>query len=454
MPTYTYTTLAAVRQQLADRLYDSGMVFWSSAELTLYIQESLQTWNAFTSFWRNDFTFNTGSGTMWYDLTDTGAMPNTLRPLTTTDQHIYTIMQYHLLEPAVWNPWTGASLQFTADDLLKAVQRRRDEILGMTGCDQNISTVGAVAGRITLNDLIIDVRRLTYLPNSPGTPSVVWEDDVWSEQSFDPLFTLNPAGIPFAYRMSTTPPLAFETNCPPAFAGNYELITTNADVALTTATPTIISIPDDWTHVLKWGALADLFGRESNAKDPLRQEYCEQRYQMGLKLLEMAPALLAMRIANVPLQVDAVRAADLYNPSWQSATPGQPTVALHIGLNLLAFSPPPNATYSMTATVVQNAPLPVADGDFIQLSRNDLDAIIDYAQHLAALKMGGAEFTNTMPLFRRFMDQAQGYNAKLDEMAEYTSVIYQLSLRQDQMFPVATPSDDSSALPPPVVMPK
>lgn len=440
-PTYTYATFAFAKQQVADRLYDSGKVFWTDTELGLYIKEALQTWNALTAFWRDDFLFNSVSGTRWYDLTDTTAMPNTLRPQTVTDQDIFTVIQYHLLEPPLWNPWMGASVQFTEDDLLEAVQRRRDEILSTTSCTQTRRTVGAVNGRITLNDLVIDMRRMAYLPNLPGVNSTVWPDDTWAEQSFDPLFTLNPTGVPDIYRMSIQPPLAFEVNRPPAFAGSYELLTVDAGAALTIGTPTVIPIPNDWTHVLKWGALADLFGRESNAKDPLRQQYCEQRYQMGLKLLSQAPALLALCVANVPVQIDSVRAADLYDASWQSAADAKPTKAFYSGLNLIALAAEPDAAYSLTATVVENAPLPVADGDFIQLSRDDLDALIDYAQHLAALKMGGLEFSNTIPLFQRFMDQAKLYNAKLAELGEYTSILYGLGQRENQMNPPAAPID-------------
>lgn len=441
-PTYTYAQLSFVRQQLADRLYDSGMVFWSSAELTTYLQEALRTWNALTAFWRGDFTFPSQAATTWYDLTDQANLPNTLRPLTITDRDLYTVMQYHLLEPIAWNPWTGASVQFSESDLQNAVQRRRDEILSTCGCTQTRRIVGAVAGRITLNDKVIDVRRMAYLPNSPSSPSVVWPDDTWAEQSFQPRYTTTPAGTPSQYLMSTQPPISFDVDRPPAYAGSYELLTVDAGAALDVATPTLMPIADDWTHVIKWGALADLFGRESNAKDVLRQQYCEQRYQMGLKLLSNAPALLAMRIGNTPLQIDSVRSADLYNTSWQALAAGTPGIALHSGLNLVALSPVPDAgPYTLTATVVENAPVPTVDADYIQLGRDDLDVVIDYAQHLASLKMGGEEFSVTIPLFKRFMNQAQIYNAKLKELGEYTTAIYNLSQRENDMNPVAQPVD-------------
>jgi len=139
--------------------------------------------------------------------------------------------------------------------------------------------------------------------------------------------------------------LSFDTDASPSFGGSYELLTVEAGGALsfTSIPPSTFTIPDDWIHVIKWGALADLFGRQSNAADPLRQSYCEQRYQMGLKLLMDAPALLAMRVNNVPTQISSVRGADLYNTSWEGADQSSPREIYHAGLNLVALSPPPDS---------------------------------------------------------------------------------------------------------------
>jgi len=446
------------------------MVFWSSAELTVLIQSSLRTWNALTGYWRNDYTFQSQQGVTWYDLTDTTAMPNTLRPYTVTDLSVYQEILYHLLEPI-----TGpVSLQFTTDDIVQAVQRRRDEILSVTSCTQTLRTIGAVAGRITLPDTVIDVRRMAYLPTESvltgkgyGTgrygfglygksaspridipkPSVLWPEDTWAEQSYDPLYTLNPAGTPtkpLTYIMSTQPPLSFDTDAPPSFGGSYELLTVEAGGPLSFTSPSTFTIPDDWVHVIKWGALADLFGRQSNASDSLRQGYCEQRYQMGLKLLSDAPALLAMRVNNVPTQVSSVRGADLYNTSWEGAEQSTPSEIYHAGLNMIALSPPPdagvnNVPYDMTATVIENAPVPVNDDDFVQVGRDDLDCILDYATHTAMFKAGGTEFMSTIPLFQRFQKQAALYNRKLLEIAEYNSMLRWVSQMEKSQNPVEQP---------------
>lgn len=442
MPIYSYITQSTCLQEIANRLYDSTMTFWTSAELALYLNESLRTWNALTGYWRGDFIFPSAANVTWYDIL---SLTNTLRPYTVTDANLYVLMQYHFLEPPLGiNPWPATgSLQFTADDFLNAVQRRRDELLSLTGCTQTQSTVPAVAGRIQLSDSVIDVRRMAYIPSAlfpTQVTSVMWPEDAWAEMSFNQSYLQSPAGTPFAYLLSTQPPISFDTDAPPAYAGNYELLTVNAGAALSAATPSTLLIPDDWTPVLKWGAMADLLSREWQAKDIPRAQYCEMQYRMGVAAMLSSPALLQMRINNVPMQIDSVRAADQYNTGWEGATPGTPDTCYHSGLNLFALSPIANAnTFSMTATVVENAPLPTLPGDFIQVSRDDLDAIIDYAQHLSSFKMGGAEFLQTMPLMQRFLKQAAVYNAKLMEIGEFTAMLKGLSRLEEDLNPCMTP---------------
>ena len=442
---YNYLTFSQAKSELALRLFDPTKQFWSDPELGLYLIEALRTWNSLTSYWRGDFIFPTHQAVTWYDLTDAINLPNTLRPLTVKDTDLYSMMQYHLLEAVAWNPWTGVSAQFTPQDFLSAVQRRRDEILSVTGCTYTRRVLPAVSGRILLPDTVLDVRRLAYLP-AIGSPSIIWPDDTWSEQSFNRNYTLQPAGTPSTYLMSTEPPLTFDPDRAPGFGGLYELLTVEAGAALSAAAPSTFPIPDDWTYVIKWGALADLLSRESNAKDTLRAAYCEQRYQMGLQLLGQAPGLLAMRIANlsVSLQIDSIREADLFTTSWEAGAPGRPSAIHNGGLNLFAVDPVPDVgPYSMLATVVQNAPVPVLALDNVQVARADLDAVLDYAQHLAAFKQGGAEFLATMPLFQRFLQQASVYGLKLAELGSFTRELYRLAQGDEDFNPRMAPAPGS-----------
>lgn len=435
---YTYANLSDTLTALGNRLYDPDHVFWSADELIVYIHEALRTWNALTGFWRAEFAHATTASKTWYDIADATDVPETLRPFTITDDALYVSMEYSLLEPPTGATWTG-SLQFNAAEMTQALMNRRDEILSATGCTISIQTPAAIVGRIYLDDKTIDVRRVAWLPVTvPGgyvnTP--LWPDDTFALAAYQRDYTVAPQGQPTTYQQSTEPPLSFDVDVQPAVPGTYEVLSVNAGETLPAPIPpALLRIPDDFTWVAKWGVLADLLNRDSNARDPMRAKYCEMRYQHGLALLLNAPAVLETRVANLPLDDDSVQNQDNFNTFWQ-AQGGQPDTSLSAGLNLVGLSPVPDGVYSITFTVVQNAPVPLQLSDKIQLGRDDYETMLDYAQHIASFKMGGAEFTATIPLLQRFLKQAALYNSKLLALGEYMKAIYELSSQQAAANPV------------------
>lgn len=463
MPTFQYIRLGAARQQLANRLYDAGQVFWSAPELNLHIVEALRTFNAYAAYWRSDFEIRPVPGVQWYDIP---FLANSLRPYTVTDQILYPYIQYALLEPApvtVLNPWTGASLQFSTDDLVQSLARARDLILAEAGCTYTRRLVPATAGRTQLSDLTIDLRRVAYIPAtgsgygvgtygagpygiSASLAFTMWPEDAWALEAFRRKANLRPAGNPQYYSQSTQTPIAFDADRPPGAGGQYECLTIEAGPSLTATSNVTLAIPDDWTHVLKWGVLADLLTRDSNAADDIRAQYAQSRFKMGVRMLQSAPSLIGLRNQNTgaTLQVEAVKTLDFYKRSWQSGFPGPPKSVGIAGLNLLALTPIPDAgPYSFVATVVENAPVPTADTDFVQCNRGDLDAILGYAQHIASFKQGGAEFLATLPLYDRFLRQASLYHLKYAELGEYTSFQLGLAQLQESAAPRKSTDDDN-----------
>lgn len=444
---YSYLTLLQARGQLAARLYDtSSNLFWSDAEKNQYIIEALRTWNSLTSMWRSEFVFQTAVNITWYDIT---SQANSLRPFTLTDNHLAQVIEYHLLEPltaAYPLNWTG-SAQFAITDILNAIQRRRDEVLSVTGCTITQQLVAAVPGRTFLPDNTIDIRRIAWLPvaNPVGYTNVpLIPDDQWSQQSFETDYTVQAPGTPSSYRQSTEPPLSFDTDIPPALPGNYDVLTVNAGAALSSVASTLLGIPDDFAWVIKWGALSDLLNRESNAKDPYRAAYCDMRYKQGLSLLLNSPALLYARLNNIPMDIESVQNADNFRVGWQAETASQPDTLLTAGLNMVATAPIADAIYGITAMVVENTPVPVIDSDLIQASKGDLEAILGYAQHLASFKMGGQEFMSTLPLLDSFHSMAMLYNSKLKELGEFTQPTYEQSKLQKETNPTYQEGDPVS----------
>lgn len=421
---YSYITFAQAKQALAQRLTDTGMQFWGDAELGAYIKEALQSFNAFANFYREEFTFNTQANITWYDLANATQLPNTLRPLSETDQTLISLIEYHLLEPqtpAYPLTWTG-SLQFNVADILNALQQVRDEVLSESLCTITEGLIAAIPGRTFLVQTTLGLRRVVWIP-TPGfgyNANMLVPSDLWAQQSFEAGFPQLVPGIPKTYRLSTEPPLAFDVDIQPAVPGQYDVLTINAGLDLSDQIASVLPIPNDWCWVAKWGAIAQLLGRDSVASDMFRAKYAEMRYNEGLAVMRSAPALLGARINNVPVVVTSVTAGDYYNANWQGQTPGTPRALYYAGLNLIGLGPAPSTSaYSVTANVVRNMVLPVLDSDFLQVGRDDLPAVLDESQHIGMFKCGGAEFSETFPLHGNFLRRCTLHNSKLNALSQY-----------------------------------
>ena len=425
---YSYVTATEALAALDARLYNQTFQFWTSAELLLCLREALRTFNAMAQFWRAEMVFPTVANQWWYDLPSQVA---SICPYTVTQLEIIQLIQHHLLEPANTSyplTWTG-STQFTMTDLLVALQRRQDDTLGTTGCIITRSTVAAaLTTRTTLTDASIDIRRLAWLPDNTYTPKPINQSDFWAERAFDPGWTTPPAEPPSNWMQNTEPPISFDVDRVPPVSGQWDVLTVDSGSAFSASASALMSLPDDWTWVAKYGALSDLLSRESPAKDIVRAEYCKQRYQEGLALLETAPLVLALRLNNIPMAVDAVVNADAFDPDWQGEAAGQPTRAFTTR-NLIAFAPKPDSVYSATVSCCQNAPVPSVGGDYIQIAKDCYDSILDLSQHIAAFKLGGQEFLATIPLYQKAQRKAAQYNSKLKEMGFFE--MPQLDLSQN-----------------------
>ena len=449
MPTYSYATYGDAITALGSRLYDPTFQQWTQDELRGYLTEALRTWNALSGFWRSEMVFPTVADTWWYDLR---TQPQSLVPYTVTQYELIKQIENHLLEPPTPDAWSG-SRQFSLQDLLTALRRRQDDTLGTTGCTVTRSTPSANVGiRTLLADNVIDILRVAWLPAvGQGYPNkILRQSDMWANRAFDPYYTTAAQEPPSTWMQNTEPPISFDVDRVPPVPGRWDILSVNAGEAWTAGIDALVSIPDDWTWVFKWGALMDLLSGESNAKDTLRAEYCKARYQEGLALLESMPTALALRMNNIPMTLDAVRNGDDFNPSWQSAAltwaeisehwedvdfswaaPEGPPKQGYAAGNLIAFSPLA-AEFSVTVSVCQNAPV---GGTYVQVARDCFDAVIDYAHHLAMLKQGGAEFVATIPLYQRFQKKAAQYNSKLKEMGVFEMPQLELSMAQEQQSP-------------------
>jgi hypothetical protein len=413
---YTHTTLAQFRDQLASRLQDPTNQFWTNAglypELNSIIAEALRTWQLLTGYWRERGSFNTVALTAFYDIHT--QLP-TLLGMTITSRQAIAAMQYRLLEPATPTVWSG-SAEFTLADLTSALQYRRNQFLLDTGAIATRTTMPAAPVPIyreVLDEAIIDVLRVTWI-NADGYYTNLRRTNELLVTAYSPRWTLAP-GDPKTFSTIISPPVTLQIAPPPLDLGTLELIVVQSPVSIDPATNTLVYIPDDTVWIPQWGAISDLMLREGEAKDTVRGQYARMRYEHGARATMLRSPILQYEIQGVITLPATIDDLDLYKPGWQNLV-DVPTALGKIGRNLVGASPVPVGIHSIVMDVLRNAPVPVADADFLQVGRQDLNTIMDYCVHLAAFKLGGQEFLSTLPLLESFLKQAAAYNSRLSEL--------------------------------------
>lgn len=428
---YADTTFASASTQLGQLLGDPTGIYWTDAERKVYIREALRTWGSMSLYWRERGTFSTSSGVPFYALQ---ALMPSLLGYTVTDTEVARDIQYALLEPPSGVPdgatWNGTPM-FTLADLTAAIQRRRNQFLVDTGAVLRHSTqviAPPADGRIAIADTIIDVRRAAYKAVTDTTWTTLWREDEWSIGASTAMSWAQNPGPPQLYSILAPPPITLQLAPPPSVNGTLSLVTTDSGPALNPASGVILGIPDDFAWVIKMGALADLLGADGPARDEMRSDYCEQRWDEGIQLARIYASVVQLQVNNVPVYVIALQELDSSNPTWES-TAGQPVLGALAGLNLIALAGDgsiggvPDGAYGMSADVVRRAPVPTADGDFLQLGQEELDAVLRYAQHLACFKEGGQEFIDTKTCYEGLMKAASVYNDRLKANAKNFDVL-------------------------------
>jgi len=381
---------------------------------------------------RDKGLFSTSSGTSLYDIRtelDNGSGEKILAS-TLRDRDIVNELQYHLLEPANnWSSstsWSGTEM-FSMADLVQAVQRRRNQFLLETGQIISATKFNVMPGvaKISLPDTTIDVRRVAWIDVTGSTETSytgLWRVDNYQLSQLSLGWNLT-QGVPGTYTIAALPETYIELAPSPISTGKIHVLSVETGANLDVTTGTLLGVMDDFAHVIKWGALADLLAKDGPARDESRAQYCEQRWQEGLALAGMEGGITHALLNGTDATICSTFDLDSAYPTWQS-TSGAPEVIALNGANLLALYPVPDGIYSVVLDVVRNAVVPSVDGDYLQVGREYLDTILDYAQHLAAFKQGGKEFKDSTELYKRFIRAATRYNGRLKAAVPMFDSVY------------------------------
>jgi hypothetical protein len=135
--------------------------------------------------------------------------------------------------------------------------------------------------------------------------------------------------------------------------------------------------------------------------------------------MQAAPAVLGARINDVPVVVDSVSNGDFYFANWQGKRASQPRYVFYSGMNMLGLAPVPNGTYTVTVESLRNMPLPMSDDEPLAIGKDDISPVLDCAQHVAMLKVGGAEFVRTYPMYKNFLRHCALYNSRLKASSQW-----------------------------------
>lgn len=425
---YSWLSFLQARQQLAARLADPTNQFWEDAENGAYIVEALRTHNALTFTWKTTFEFMiaAASSPQWLSL---GTLVSSPRLRSVTDTALYTLMEYHLLEPPTGSVWTGTS-QFSISDLQTALQRCRDEAIQFANTNQqNPALIPTTPGDtfINLPDNFLDVSRAQFV----GTNDIVtlMRTDTTALNYYQTEYPQTPPALPSQYNMASLPPLQLQVDIAPAEEGAYDLIALIGPPAFDPPFASLLNVPDDCSYALKWGAMADLLSRESEATDLVRAKYAKQRYGDLLKVMSAQPWIMQSFINGKTADMVSFTEMDWRRPEWDSSEPDY-QIIITGGIDFFTVVPDPSQPISVSLIVLGNAPIPAVDGDFIQCSRDVWDAILDYAQFLAAYKQGGEEFLSAMPLEANFYAQAMKINGRLEKLGLFANVYDSEGMRE------------------------
>lgn len=429
------TQLSEALTEIGVRLGDENSMFWSDDEKYLYLCEALRVHNSFTGFWRTQYivTLTAPFTQNWFSTAGAGSP----RQQTLTDTDLYTLIEYHLMEPVTGATWTGTN-QFSIDDLWQAMSRRRNEMLQVAACNMAEVALPVIPNTATipLPDVMLDIRRTRWVPAAGlGPPATLDRADVIAYQRFT-----------YNYGQTNQPPLRWTllNGLEAALAANGELLALQLDtLAPTPSQIQVLAIeggrdfnppggipllmPDDWAWVLKFGTLADVLSKEEEGRDIPRAAYCRQRYAEGLRAMQALPWMTQALVDGLPVDIISVAAADRFSYEWQSDPTAFPGLVLG-GVDFYSVAPYPTTTISLQLTVVQNAPIPAnVPTAPIFLPRDAFDAVINETVHLALLKMGGAEFTESIALHQGFIDYCIKTNSRLLEAGifptDYRSVL-------------------------------
>jgi hypothetical protein len=128
-------------------------------------------------------------------------------------------------------------------------------------------------------------------------------------------------------------------------------------------------------------------------------------------------AIQRVKFDGEPLTLISINELDLGQPGWQGVS-GDPLFYALMGANLFALSPQPTSG-DIAVEGISETPTLTNDSDYVMLGDEQLNRILDYAEHYCSFKEGVGEFDAQMTGFAFFIEAAGKRNGNLLATALY-----------------------------------
>jgi hypothetical protein len=418
---YTQTTLDGLSVQIGSLLDDANEAYWVREEKYFAIYEALKVWGGYTQAWKSRGSVPLTSANPYYDLAT--YLP-TVRSRSWTLGRMVREIQYALLEAPTGIPGTNMSGQITVTAILNSIQRARNRFVLDSMLPLGVDYVSAAPppadGMVALDQDTMYVHRASWQDTTSGIYRNLWRLDAWAMDHHAPSWTTDPAQ-PYAFSESETAPLQLQIFPVPINEGVLELIDIRSLFMDLTKEAQTFSVPDEWIHGVKYGALANLLNVESQLFDPLRYQYADMRYKQAVSGARNIKTIIRILVNGQTVPIDALASLDAATPNWRNQT-GRPcmTGVVH---DFMVMSPVPDGSYGCTVDVVASAPLP-GPTEVIQIGLEDLDTIVNYVTHVLTFKCGGNEFKSTFANYDAFMRAVSHYGDMNNAQVQYLEPMF------------------------------
>lgn len=204
-----------------------------------------------------------------------------------TDQDVLDTIQGYMLEPQDGGLTWGSGF-WTVDEVIGYLNNRQRELLVKTACvllRDDATPVVANALRTSVPTAMIELRFVAFHAQD-GSFWPIPRADPLQADLYRPDWTYNAKQIPDAYSTAETPNLQLELLPASTLGGVLDLLGIPVARALSN-NGQAFAVPDDLTDTILFGAMADMWKKPGRATSDERAAYCEQRWRMGVELVNL-----------------------------------------------------------------------------------------------------------------------------------------------------------------------